>query len=209
MARTSPGAGESHGGARGSYARSAETRARILEAALAEAGEVGFHKTSVARIAARAGMAVGNLHYHFGSKSEVLRELMASLVSDLRSRLNTSLPTAGDFFDHERAGMLTYLEYLRANPAYLRLSNEVRQHEPELYRRAVEGWVEQFVSRVRSGIERGVIRRMDEDEIRTQGYLLFGSHQFLDQLIEAQTYPGDEAVADAYLSLVRHGLEAS
>ena len=53
---------------RAAYAKSADTRARILAAALAEASESGFHKTSVARIAARAGVAVGNLHYHFGSK---------------------------------------------------------------------------------------------------------------------------------------------
>ena len=59
---------------RAPYAKSRDTRARILAAALAEASDSGFHKTSVARIAARAGVAVGNLHYHFGSRRELLRE---------------------------------------------------------------------------------------------------------------------------------------
>ena len=65
---------------RGPYAKSSDTRARILDAALEVAGELGFHRASVARIAERAGVAVGNLHYHFGSRDELLRELMETLV---------------------------------------------------------------------------------------------------------------------------------
>ncbi len=193
--------------ARAGYARSRDTRARILEASLREAGEVGFHKTSVARIAARAGVALGNVNYHFGSKSQLLRELMVSLVRDLRSRIHVSLPAdSDDFFDQERAGLLTYLEYLRENPAYAGLAEEAKLHEPELYARAVAGWVEEFVARVRIAIERGVMRPMDDPEIRAQGYFLFGTHQLLDRLMNTDAYPGDEAVVDAYLGLVRSGL---
>ena len=132
---------------------------------------------------------------------------MTSLVVDLRSRLHLSIPSGSDdFFDHERAGLLTYLAYLRANPAYARLADEVKLHDPDLYRRALEGWVEEFAARVRNGIERGVMRPMQDQEIRAQGYFLFGTHQFLDRLMEVDPYPGDEAVADAYLGLVRNGL---
>ena len=66
------------------YARSSDTRARILAAALAEASESGFHKTSVAKIAERAGVAVGNLHYHFGSRRALLRELIVRAVAQPR-----------------------------------------------------------------------------------------------------------------------------
>ena len=192
------------------YARSRDTRARILAAALAEASESGFHKTSVARIAARAGVAVGNLHYHFGSRRELLRELMVSLVADLLSRLHVADPEASaDFFERERAGLLVYLEYLRANPAYVRLADEVKLHDPALYRRAVAGWVELFVARIRVDVERGVLRAMDDREIAVQAHFLLGARHFLDQMMESvdgRPYPGDEAVVDAYLALVRDGL---
>lgn len=195
---------------RSGYARSRDTRARILAAALAEASESGFHKTSVARIAARAGVAVGNLHYHFGSRRELLRELMVSLVADLLSRLHVAHPDEGaDFFSRERAGLLVYLEYLRANPAYVRLADEVKLHDPELYRRAVAGWVERYVVRFRAGIERGSLRPMDDSEITAQAHFLLGARHFLDQMMESvdgRPYPGDEAVVDAYMSLVRDGL---
>jgi len=195
---------------RAGYARSRDTRAKILAAALAEASEAGFHKTSVARIAARAGVAVGILHYHFGSRGALLRELMASLVADLLSRFHVAVPDEGaDFFDRERVGLLVYLEYLRANPAYVRLADEMKLHEPELYRRAVAGWVKLYVSRMRRAIERGTIRPMTDSEIAVQAHFLLGARHFLDQLMETaddRPYPGDEAVVDAYLGLVRNGL---
>ncbi len=155
-------------------------------------------------------MAVGNLHYHFGSKQELLRELMGSLVADLLSRLHVASPDdSADFFDHERAGLLVYLDYLRANPAYVRLADEVKLHDPELYRRAVTGWVAQYVLRIRAGIERETIRPMDDSEIAAHGHFLLGARHFLDQMMESvdgRPYPGDEAVVDAYLALVRDGL---
>ncbi len=195
---------------RRSYARSRDTRARILAAALAEASESGFHKTSVARIAARAGVAVGNLHYHFGSRRELLRELMVSLVADLLSRLHVAHPDEGaDFFARERAGLFVYLEYLRENPAYVRLADEVKLHDPELYRHAVAGWVERYVARFRVGIEHGTLRPMNDGEITAQAHFLLGARHFLDQMMEpvdGRPYLGDEAVVDAYMALVRDGL---
>jgi AcrR family transcriptional regulator len=113
------------------------TRTRILDAALAEASRAGLHKASVAGIAARAGVAVGNLNYHFGSRRALLRELMGGLVADLMPRLHAidADPNA-DFFERQRAGLLAYLEYLRANPQHVRLADEIKLHDSALYRRA-------------------------------------------------------------------------
>ncbi len=192
---------------RASYAKSRDTRARILAAALAEASDSGFHKTSVARIAERAGVAVGNLHYHFGSRHGLLRELMGSLVGDLMSRLDAADPDDGaDFFDRQRAGLLVYLDYLRANPAYVRLADEVKLHEPDLYRRAVAGWLERMAARIRVGIEQGSLRPMDDAEIAAQAHFLLGARHFLEQMMESADGLGGEAVVDAYLALVRDGL---
>jgi AcrR family transcriptional regulator len=195
------------GNGRTSYAKSADTRARILAAALAEASDSGFHKTSVARIAERAGVAVGNLHYHFGSRHELLRELMSSLVVDLMARLHAAdADDSADFFERQRAGLLAYLEYLRANPAHLRLADEMKLHEPDLYRRAVAGWVERIAGRIREGIESGSLRPMDEAEISAQAHFLLGARHFVEQMIEGGHGLGDDAVLDAFLALVRDGL---
>jgi len=192
---------------RTSYAKSRETRARILAAALAEASCSGFHKTSLAGIALRAGVAAGNVNYHFGSRRELLRELMNGLVVDLMARLDAADSDAGaDFFSRQRAGLLAYLGYLRANPAHVRLADEIKLHEPELYRRALAGWVERIQAMIRAGIECGSLRRMQEEEVSAQAHFLLGARHFLEEMIERVDGPGDEAVVDAYLSLVGDGL---
>jgi AcrR family transcriptional regulator len=189
------------------YAKSQETRARILAAALAEASESGFHRASVAGIAARAGVAVGNLHYHFGSRRELLRELMTDLMADLMARLHAAdADESADFFERERAVLLTYLEYVRANPAHVRLADEIKLHEPELYRSGADHWVERMASRIRIGIERGTLRPMDDAEITAQAHFLLGARHFLERMVERIDGLGDEEVVDAYLGLVRDGL---
>jgi AcrR family transcriptional regulator len=189
------------------YAKSRDTRAKILAAALAEASDSGFHKTSVARIAARAGVAVGNLHYHFGSRSELMRELMAGFVADLMHRLHAvDADESADFFERQRAGLLVYLDYSRENPAYVRLADEIKIHAPELYRRAVAGWVERMAERIRVGIAQGTLRPMQAAEITAQAHFLLGVRHFLEQMLEADDRPEDETLVDAYLALVRDGL---
>lgn len=189
------------------YAKSTETRARILAAALAEASEAGIHETSLAAIAERAGVAIGSLNYHFGSREELLRELMTSLTADLLARLQAA-DDGQDFFERERAGMLTYLDHLRRNPAFLRLADEIEVHEPRLYRRAVRDWLERLASRIRAGIARGDLRPMDETEIAAHAHFMLGASQALDHRVrrDGRPYPSDEAMVDAYVSLLRGGL---
>jgi AcrR family transcriptional regulator len=189
------------------YAKSVDTRARILAATLAEASDSGLHSASLAGIAARAGVAIGNLHYHFGSREGLLHELMGSLVADLMSRLHAvDADDGSDFFDRQRASMLVYLEYLRANPAYVRLADEIKLHEPDLYRRAVASWVDRMAARIRAGIEHKALRRMSDAEVSAQAHFLLGARHFLEQMIEQADGPHEEAVVDAYIALLRDGL---
>ncbi len=194
---------------RSGYAKSADTRARIIAAALEEASDSGIHETSLAAIAARAGVAIGSLNYHFGSREGLLRELMSAMTADLMGRLHAvDANEDADFFARERASMLVYLDHLRANPAYLRLAGEIELHEPELYRLAVADWRERITARIRAGIARGDLRRMDDAEIAAHAYFILGASQFLDHRVRrhGHPYPADEAVVDAYLALLRGGL---
>ena len=196
-------ASSEHGG----YAKSRETRARILDAALAEASDAGFHKASLAGIAARAGVALGSVSYHFGSRDELLRELMTALMGDLMARLDAADAGEGtDFFERERTALLTYLDHVRTHPALVRLVDEIKVFEPELYRRGADRMAERMAERIRTGIEEGTLRAMDEPQIAAQAQFLLGARHFLERMIENGGGPGDEAVVDGYLGLVRDGL---
>ena len=50
---------------------------------------------SLARIAARAHVALGSVGYHVGSRDELLRELMTARMGDLLARLDAATIEAG------------------------------------------------------------------------------------------------------------------
>ena len=189
------------------YAKSRETRARILEAALAEASDSGFHKASLARIAARAGVALGSVNYHFGSRDDLLRELMTSLMGDLMLRLDAVDAGEGaDFFERERAALLTYLDHVRSHPALVRLTDEIKLHEPDLYRRGADRMAQRMAARIRAGIAEGALRPMADPEVVAQAQFLLGARHFLERMVESGDGIGDEVVIDSYIGLVRDGL---
>ena len=70
-------------GTRGQYARSAQTRDRILTATLRVAGEVGLKASTVARIAEAAGVGSGNLYYHFPSRDDLLEKAASWVFEQL------------------------------------------------------------------------------------------------------------------------------
>ncbi len=56
--------------------RKARTRAAIIDAATALFHERGFEETSIQQIAERADTGVGTLYGYFGSKDQILREVL-------------------------------------------------------------------------------------------------------------------------------------
>ena len=192
---------------RTAYAKSTDTRAQLIAAALEEASERGLRAASVAGIAARANAAVGSLGYHFGSRNALLREAIEQLVSDLYARQAVADAQAGPgFFERHRAELLAYVQYVRVNPSHIRLTDEIKYVEPELYRSGVDRWVELLRMRLRDGIAEGVLRPMDDEELTAVAHFLLGGRHFLEELVDQ--VGRDEVVVDAYLDLIRRGLGA-
>lgn len=203
----SPGSNESR---RGGYAKSRETRARILRATIEIAGEKGIHRTSVAKIADRAGVAVGNLHYHFGSRGDLLRETMAWIVGELLAEVERAAPAGPSMLEREEASFRTYLAYVHRNPSWIRVTEEVRTYYPDLYRETMSLWLTLFRGGISDGIASGELRPMSVDEVNVLAHFLLGARYFLDQLIatgDEPTYPGDDMVVATYMKLIRSGLE--
>jgi AcrR family transcriptional regulator len=65
----------------------ADTRSRIVAAAVALFAEQGYDATSVNQVVARAGVAKGALYHHFGSKDDLLYEVYRELVDRQRAGL--------------------------------------------------------------------------------------------------------------------------
>lgn len=72
---------------RGPYRSSAETRQRLIDAALALFGSNGFEATSTRDIAARTGVALPAIAYHFGGKEGLYRACAEHVVERYRERM--------------------------------------------------------------------------------------------------------------------------
>ncbi|HVU93229.1 MAG TPA: TetR family transcriptional regulator, partial [Jatrophihabitans sp.] len=80
----------------------AERRAQLVEAALSVAAAEGIGAATVRRVAERAGVALGVVHYCFADKDELLDALAARIVEGLSGAAEVSLDDAPDL-----AGALT------------------------------------------------------------------------------------------------------
>ena len=65
-----------------------ETRDKILSVANKLFSRFGFHKTSMDEIARIARKAKGSLYYHFASKEDLFREVVAKEIYNLQSNLS-------------------------------------------------------------------------------------------------------------------------
>jgi AcrR family transcriptional regulator len=65
-----------------------KTREKIIEVADKLFGRFGFYKTSMDEIAKIARKAKGSLYYHFSSKEELFKEVVAKEISHLKNELS-------------------------------------------------------------------------------------------------------------------------
>jgi AcrR family transcriptional regulator len=77
-------------------ARQRPGKVAIMRAAVAVIGEVGYDAASVRDMAARAGVSVAALYYHFPSKSDLLREFLDEAWEVSLARIERQLRAAED-----------------------------------------------------------------------------------------------------------------
>jgi AcrR family transcriptional regulator len=89
----------------------ADTRSRILDAALDVFSEHGFEGSTLQQIADRLGFTKAALYYHFRSKDDILGALLAPANTGLEEMLDAHAGTP-DTHGRRRQFMADYLDYL-------------------------------------------------------------------------------------------------
>jgi AcrR family transcriptional regulator len=123
-------------------------RAQLVDSAIEVIAELGFARASMAKIAARAGVTTGVISYHFGSKDELIEQVVATIVKvgveEIEPRVVGS-PTATAGL---RALITTNLEFMRQHRAYMRAMVEIVTHD-----QPVDGRPGPYASQGQSAIE--------------------------------------------------------
>jgi AcrR family transcriptional regulator len=136
--------------------RTAETRARLLEAAIESVSALGYHATTTSEIARRAGLSRGAQLNHFPTKGELmlaaLEHLYARRDADFRTavaelpeggdRLNRAIDTLWSFADEPT--FLTWLELEMAARTDPDLRARVLEHDRKFRDMTERTWREMF-----------------------------------------------------------------
>ncbi len=140
---------------------------RLLRAAEELFGERSYHRTTVADICARAGMATGSFYSYFGSKAEVFAAVVRGINTDLRRAMKQALEhTDGGQRARERASFRAYFDMLSRRPWIDRIVRESEFIDHGLFREYYESLTRGYARGVRAAqMDREVDARYDPEVI--------------------------------------------
>lgn len=156
--------------------RGQRTLRLILDAAAEEFGERGYHDGSIARIAQRAGVAIGSFYTYFDSKLAVFRALVADMSRQVREHVVPHILAAPDRLSGERAGMVAFLEFVRTHKALYRIIDESAFVAEDAYRRHYVDVAEGYANSLTQAFGRGEIA--DGDQM-VRAWAIMGMNVFL------------------------------
>src|SRR5436190_23819710 len=110
----------------------AERRRRILDAAVEAFAERGYEATSVAEIAAAAGITKPVLYDHFSSKRDLFVELMERARDELTLRGAEAMAADAPLEERVRTAVDAFYAFVEEQPAAARVLLVAPRGEPEL-----------------------------------------------------------------------------
>ena len=108
----------------------AETRARVLDAALSSFGRRGFEATSLDAIAADLGLRKQTILYYFPTKDSLLQGVIDASADELIVELERTLARAGDGWGRVEAVVRKVFRLAARRPALLGFLREVSRLGP-------------------------------------------------------------------------------
>ncbi|HEU0043816.1 TetR/AcrR family transcriptional regulator [Sphingomonas sp.] len=156
--------------------RGRRTRRALLDAAAAEFAADGFHLASISAITRRAGVALGSFYTYFDSKDAIFRALVSDMSEQVRDHVAPAIRAAADGIDRERAGLESFLGFVREHKEIYRIIDEAEFVDPASFRRHYTTTADRIAQRLREAATRGEVRG-DLEEVHA--WALMGMNVFL------------------------------
>lgn len=191
-----------------------QRRDQIMAAAKEVFARKGFHATTIADIAKRAGLAYGSVYWYFDSKDELFHALMAAEEGALRGHVASALGALGvpaeNFGDEEplRVAVRATLEFFESDKATVKLLLRDPYALGERFEKHLGGIYERFID----DIEKFIVAAQERGEVvaappRMVAYTLAA---LVGQLAHRRLSTDDNVtaaqVADFVVALVLDGL---
>lgn len=156
--------------------RGRKTLRLLLDAAVEEFGERGYHDAAIARIAHRAGVAIGSFYTYFDSKEAVFRALVGDMSAQVRETVAPVILAAPDRLSGERAGIAAFIAFVRQHKALYRIIDESAFVAEDAYRRHYTDIAEGYATSLTAAFGRGEISDAD---MTIRAWAIMGMNVFL------------------------------
>ena len=105
-----------------------ERRAALIDAALRVVSRNGLAQATTRAIVAEAGMSLASFHYAFESRDELVDELITTVIGREQQAVLPDLIPGQTLREILEAGLLRYLDHLRADPEHEQAMLELTQY---------------------------------------------------------------------------------
>jgi AcrR family transcriptional regulator len=184
-------------------ALSSEKARRIVEAMRVSVGEVGIAGSTFERVAAKAGVSRGLLHYYFGTKERLLVEVIRRDTETRIEELGAELEASGTVDELIMAFFGTFQKTLAEGRGYVymvselfvagRHSDELTKELGELYRAAREAFAPILERKQDEGV---VSLRFSADSVLA--YLFAAGDGSAVQMLTDPSYNADASIGVSY-----------
>ncbi len=156
--------------------RGRRTLRALLDAAADEFGEKGFHDAAIARIAARADMAIGSFYTYFDSKEDIFRALVQDMSDQVRGTVGPRILSVPNRLDGERIGIETFLGFVREHKALYRIMDQAQFVAADAHHDHYQSIAEGYRQSLDAAVASGQVRPGD-NEVRA--WAIMGMNVFL------------------------------
>jgi AcrR family transcriptional regulator len=188
-------------------ARGEKTLRKILDAALAEFGQRGFHDSSIVGITTRAKVALGTFYTYFDSKEAVFAALVRDMSRQVRDHVAPDIEGSADEIDREGRALASYLRFVFDHKEVYRIIDEAEFVDPSGFRTHYETAAARIAVRLEEAAAKGQMR--DDGPLATEvrARAIMGMNVFLGLRFGVWGRQDPELVAAHANAMLRKGLE--
>jgi AcrR family transcriptional regulator len=187
-------------------ARGRKTLRAILDAAAEEFGDRGYHEAAIARIAQRAGVAIGSFYTYFDSKEAIFRALVSDMSMQVRETVAPVILAQPDRLSGERAGIAAFIAFVRQHKALYRVIDESAFVAEDAYRRHYADIAAGYAASLTAAFGNGEI---SEGDMEVRAWAIMGMNVFLGLRFGVwDESRAPDSIAAAAADLIGHGLAA-
>jgi AcrR family transcriptional regulator len=184
-----------------------DTRRRLLDAAEAVFGELGYHEASVVKVADAAGVATGTFYLYFDSKRAIFVELMTDLNRRIRHAMSEGAAEGTSRPEAEVLGFQAFFRFTAEHPALYRIIRQAEFVAPEMLRYHYDRVAAGYVTALESAMGSGEIGTIDA-EVTAWALMGLGELVGMRWILWGDGEPMPERVTDELARIIRCILEA-